>query len=77
MTDFPSMRARELLAVLMREPLNYEIARQRGSHRRLKAAGRPSITIAFHDRKTIAPGVVRQILCRQVGLAEDEARKLL
>jgi len=71
------MRARELLAVLMREPLNYEVVRQRGSHRRLKAPSRPSITFAFHDRQTIAPGVVRQILCRQVGLAEHEARELL
>jgi len=77
MTEFPSMRARELLAVLMREPLNYEIVRQRGSHRRLKAPGRPSITFAFHDRQTIAPGVVRQVLCRQVGLVEADARELL
>jgi predicted RNase H-like HicB family nuclease len=32
MSDFRSMKARELLAVLRREPLNYEMARQRGSH---------------------------------------------
>lgn len=31
------------------EPLSYEIVRQRGSHRRLKAAGRPPITFAFHE----------------------------
>jgi hypothetical protein len=42
MTDSPSMKARDLLAVLMREPLAYEIVRQRGSHRRLSAPGRPS-----------------------------------
>jgi predicted RNA binding protein YcfA (HicA-like mRNA interferase family) len=77
MTDFPSMKARELLAVLTREPLSYEIVRQRGSHRRLKAPGRPAITFAFHDSATVAPGLVRKILCRDVGLGEDEALKLL
>jgi predicted RNA binding protein YcfA (HicA-like mRNA interferase family) len=77
MTDFPSMKARDLLAVLMREPLSYEIARQRGSHRRLRAPGRPPLTFAFHDRATVAPGLVRKVLCRDVGLPEDEALKLL
>jgi hypothetical protein len=38
MTDFPSMKAHDLLAVPMREPLSYAIVRQRGSHRRLKGA---------------------------------------
>lgn len=64
------MKARELLAVLMREPLSYQVVRQRGSHRRLKAQGRPSITFAFHDGATIAPGIVGKILCRDVGLGE-------
>ena len=77
MTDFPSMKARELLAVLMREPLNYEIVRQRGSHRRLKAPGRPPLTFAFHDRATVGPGLVRKVLCRDVGLSEAEALKVL
>ena len=77
MPDFPSMKARELLAVLTREPLNYEIVRQRGSHRRLSAPGRPSLTFAFHDSATIPRGLVRKILCRDVGLSEDDALKLL
>jgi predicted RNA binding protein YcfA (HicA-like mRNA interferase family) len=77
MTDFPSMKARELLAVLTRPPLGYEIARQRGSHRRLKAPGRPPITFAYHDRATVGPAAVRKVLCRDVGLSEEEARKLL
>ena len=76
MTDFPSMKARDLLAVLMREPLNYEIVRQRGSHRRLqRRAGRrsPSPSTTCDGR----PGLVRKILCRDVGLSEDDALKLL
>jgi predicted RNA binding protein YcfA (HicA-like mRNA interferase family) len=76
-TDFPSMKARELLAVLTREPLNYEIVRQRGSHRRLQSPGRPSLTFAFHDRATVGPGLVRKVLCRDVGLSEEEALELL
>jgi predicted RNA binding protein YcfA (HicA-like mRNA interferase family) len=71
------MRARELLAVLQREPLGYRVVRQRGSHRRLKAPGRPPLTFAFHDRATVAPGLVRKILCRDVGLGEAEALELL
>ena len=77
MSDLPSMKGRELLAVLTREPLSYEIVRQRGSYRRLKAPGRPPITFAFHDRAEVAPGLVRKILCRDVGLGEDEALRLL
>jgi predicted RNA binding protein YcfA (HicA-like mRNA interferase family) len=77
MTEFRSMKARELLAVLTREPLAYEVVRQRGSHRRLKAPGRPPITFAYHDRATLGPAAVRKVLCRDVGLAADEALKLL
>lgn len=75
--EFPSMRAKDLLKVLTREPLNYGIVRQRGSHRRLKAAGRPTLTFAFHDRRTLAPGEVRDVLVKDVGLEVDEARALL
>ena len=73
----PSLRARALLAVLCREPLNYRVVRQAGSHRRLEAPDRPALTLAFHDRATIAPGLVRKILVGYVGLPEDEARRLL
>jgi len=71
------MKARDLLAVLTREPLSYEIVRQRGSHRRLKAANRPPITFDFHDRATVGPAAVRKVLCKDVGLDADEALKLL
>ena len=39
----------------------------------LEAPSRPMLTVAFHERATIAPGLVRQILVRRVGLCEDEA----
>lgn len=74
---FPSLKASALLAVLKREPLGYAVERQHGSHRRLTAHGRPPLTFAFHDGATIAPGLVRKILVKDVGLDVDEALDLL
>lgn len=71
------MKGRKLLAILRRSPLNYEVVRQTGSHRKLKAAGRPTVSFAFHDNADIAPGLVRSILCYDIGLDEDEALDLL
>lgn len=75
---FPSMKAQELLAVLNRPPMRYHVARQTGSHRPLKsAAGYPPLTFAWHDGATIAPGLVRKVLVRQVGLSVQEALRCL
>jgi predicted RNA binding protein YcfA (HicA-like mRNA interferase family) len=71
------MKAKRLLAVLERKPLGYRVVRRSGSHRRMEAPGRPSFTFAFHDKATIPAGLVRTILTKDIGLAEDEARKLL
>jgi predicted RNA binding protein YcfA (HicA-like mRNA interferase family) len=73
---FPSLRARAMLAVLQGK-LGYEIERQRGSHRRLVTEGRPPLTYAFHDSESLSPGVVRDILVKQVGLSHDEALKVV
>lgn len=77
MTRFPSIKAKRLLAILEREPLGYRVLRQSGSHRRMEAPGRPPLTFAFHDKATVPGGLVRKILTRDIGLAQDEARKLL
>lgn len=74
---FPSLKAKQLLKVLEAEPLGYRIVRQTDSHRTLEAPRRPKLVFAFHDKATIAPGLVRQILVRPVGLAEREALRLL
>jgi predicted RNA binding protein YcfA (HicA-like mRNA interferase family) len=72
------MKARQLLAVLMRPPLHYRVVRQVGSHRRLKsAAGYPPLTFAWHDGATVTPGLVRKVLVRQVGLSAQEALQCL
>jgi predicted RNA binding protein YcfA (HicA-like mRNA interferase family) len=77
MPEFPSMKARALLAVLTRAPLNYRIVRQNGSHRHLVAEGRGRILFSAHDRKTIPPGLVRKYLVNDAGLSVDEALDLL
>ncbi len=75
---FPSLKAGQLLAVLQRKPLEYAIARQRGSHRRLESPnGYPPVLFSFHDGTTIAPGAVRKVLTKDVGLSEEEALRLL
>ncbi len=76
--QFPALKPQQLLAVLRREPLGYEILRQKGSHRRLRSRnGHPDIGFSFHDGTTIPPGLVKKVLVGDVGLSEDEARKLL
>lgn len=77
MTRFPSLGAKQLLRVLQRSPLNYVIKRQSGSHRRLEAEGRQTLTFAYHDGVTVAPGAVRKVLVKDVGLTEQEALDLL
>ena len=77
MAEFPAVKSRRLLRVLTSSPLNYEEVRRSGSHRRLKAAGRPTLTWAYHDGRTLSPVEVRRVLVGQVGLAEAEALKLL
>ncbi len=77
MDDFPSLKARRLLAILTREPLSYRVVRQTGSHRVLVAPGRPRVLFAFHDRQTVRSHVVKRVLCHDVGLEPDAARELL
>jgi predicted RNA binding protein YcfA (HicA-like mRNA interferase family) len=71
------MKAKRFLAVLMREPLNYEVTRQNGSHRTLEATGRPKLHWSYHDSATVPPGVIRKYLVTQIGLSESAALALL
>jgi predicted RNA binding protein YcfA (HicA-like mRNA interferase family) len=70
------MKATELYRLLERE-LGYELIRQTGSHRTMKAPGRRTLHLAFHDNQTIAPGLLRKILVKDVGLSIDDAEALL
>lgn len=71
------MRWPRLERILTRHPLNYEVTRQRGSHRTLTAPGRPTLHLSFHDRQELPGGLIRKILVQDVGLTESEARNLL
>ena len=70
-----------MLALLQREPLAYEEKkgkRRTGSHRHLVSRnGHPDIGFWCHDKDTLKGSVVREILVKQVGLPESEARKLV
>lgn len=77
MSRFPALTGRELLAALCRKPLAYAVVRQEGSHRTLRAEGRPDLLFAFHDGASIAPGLVRKILIKDIGLTDTEAWKVL
>lgn len=83
--EFPSLKAQQLLRVLLREPLAYEVKKKQGSrrrkgtsHRKLESRnGYPDVLFSFHDKQTIPGGVVKKILIEDVGLTETEARKLV
>lgn len=71
------MKPKALLRVLTRDPLCYVIERQEGSHRHLTSPRYPRLLFSFHDSVTVAPGLVRKILVKDVGLTVDEALRLL
>lgn len=64
-----------MLRILLK--LGYEVARQKGSHRHLKGDGLPDVLFSYHDGVTLAPGAVRKIFTKDVGLSEAEALELL
>ncbi len=71
---FPSMRARAMLTVLQGK---LGSSGRADPIARLVAEGRPPLTFAFHDSVSLSPGVVRDILIKQVGLSHDEALKVV
>lgn len=77
MSNFPTMKARELLNILLRKPLNYRIMRMRGSHRTLISLDRPRVLYSYHDSEELSGYMVRKILVNGVGLNENEALEVL
>lgn len=72
------MKVSELLRVLLRKPLEYEIERQKGSHRTMKSSnGYGQLLFSGHEGDEVGPTRVRKILVDQVGLSEEEAIKLI
>lgn len=72
MASLPVVSGRECVKALRR--LGYEVARQRGSHVRMRCPGRTPVTVPMHDE--LDRGTPRSIL-RTVDVTPDEFRELL
>lgn len=72
MGKLPVISGDDLIKVL--EKIGYCVVRQRGSHVRLKAPEKPSLTVPRH--KNIKPGLLLKIL-KEVGLSREEFSSLL
>ncbi|MDO8751449.1 MAG: type II toxin-antitoxin system HicA family toxin [Dehalococcoidia bacterium] len=59
MTTWPSTRARQVLAALLRA--GWTIKRQSGSHRVLAKEGHHDFVFAFHDNEEIGPRMLARI----------------
>jgi predicted RNA binding protein YcfA (HicA-like mRNA interferase family) len=70
MSEWPSTRARQVLAALLRT--GWTINRQSGtSHRVLTRPGWPDYVFAFHDREEIGPKMLARI-AKHTGLAPED-----
>jgi predicted RNA binding protein YcfA (HicA-like mRNA interferase family) len=70
MSEWPSTRARQVLAALLR--IGWTIKRQSGtSHRVLTRPGRPDYVFAFHDREEIGPKMLARI-AKHTGLTPED-----
>ena len=69
MTDWPSTRAKKVLAALLRK--GWRIKRQRGSHRTLSHDALPDFVFSFHDREEIGPRMLARIAKKTGLMAED------
>ena len=70
MNQWPSTKARQVLAALLR--IGWTIKRQSGtSHRILSRPGWPNYVFAFHDRLEIGPRMLSRI-AKRTGLTPDD-----
>jgi len=69
MANWPSTRAKRVLAALLR--IGWRIKRQRGSHRTLEREGDPDFVFAFHDREEIGPRMLARI-AKKTGLTPED-----
>jgi predicted RNA binding protein YcfA (HicA-like mRNA interferase family) len=69
MSHWGSVNSKQLLAALLR--IGWEVAWQKGSHRRLKRAGWSNYTFAFHDNEEVGPGLLAQI-AKKTGLRPED-----
>ncbi len=59
MTQWPSTKAKRVLAALLR--IGWSVKRQSGSHRTLERPGWPDMVFAFHNDEEIGPRMLVRI----------------
>jgi predicted RNA binding protein YcfA (HicA-like mRNA interferase family) len=69
MSQWPSTKARRVLAALLR--VGWRIKRERGSHRILERPGWPDYVFSFHDSDEIGPHMLARI-SKHTGLTPDD-----
>lgn len=69
MSAWPSTRAKQVLAALLR--IGWTGKRQTGSHRVLERPGWPDLVFAFHDGDEIGPRMLARI-AKQSGLRPED-----
>lgn len=69
MSQWPSVKARVLLAALIR--IGWSVKRQSGSHRTLQRQSWPDYTFAFHDGEEIGPRMLARI-AKHTGLKPQD-----
>ena len=69
MSDWPSIKAKDLLMALQR--IGWAVKRQRGSHRVLSRPGWPDYVFAFHDREEIGPRMLARV-AKRTGLRPED-----
>ena len=69
MSNWPSSRARRVLAALQR--VGWVIKRQSGSHRTMSRDGWPGFVFAFHDDEEIGPRMLARI-AKRTGLRPED-----
>jgi predicted RNA binding protein YcfA (HicA-like mRNA interferase family) len=67
--DWPSLKARRVLAALYR--LGWRLKREAGSHKTLARDGWPDVVFAFHDSDEIGPRMLVRI-AKRTGLRVED-----
>jgi predicted RNA binding protein YcfA (HicA-like mRNA interferase family) len=71
MSQWPSLKARLVLAALLR--IGWRVKRQSGSHLTLTRPNWPDVVFAFHDGEEIGPRMLAR-LAKQTGLSPEDLR---
>jgi len=69
MSQWPSIKARHLLAALLR--LGWQVKRQSGSHKTLARNGWPDFVFAFHDGDEVDPKMLARV-AKHTGLSPND-----